>query len=74
MVLWEAGLVGTAALLAGGAVTAFVGWLVRHAIAGEAPDMTMTVPWLPLLAIFGTCVGLALLAGVSGSRQVGRRD
>ena len=35
MALWEAGLVGGAALLVGGAVTALVGWTVRAATSAD---------------------------------------
>jgi putative ABC transport system permease protein len=69
MALWEAGLVGSAALLVGSAITVFVGWLVRYATR-DVPDMAMTVPVLPLAAILATCGGLALLAALAGSRRV----
>ncbi len=48
MALWEAGLVGGAALLVGGAVTALVGWTVRAATSADVGDQPFTVPWLPL--------------------------
>lgn len=70
MALWEAGLVGAAALLVGSAITGFVGWLVRHATTRDVPDVAMTVPVLPLAAILATCAGLVLLAAVAGSRRV----
>jgi len=70
MMLWEAGLVGTAALLVGGAVTAFVGWLIRTATSQDVPDQAFTLPWLPLAAILAACAGLTLLAALVGSRRV----
>jgi putative ABC transport system permease protein len=70
--VWEAGLVGAAALLAGGAVTGFVAWLVRHAVTRDVPGASMTVPWVPLGAVGATCAGLALLAAFVGSRRVVR--
>jgi putative ABC transport system permease protein len=69
MALWEAGLVGAAALLVGGAVTAVVGWTVRTASAADVPDQPFTLPWLPLAAIVATCVGLTLVAALVGSRR-----
>ncbi|CAI9411750.1 FtsX-like permease family protein [Nocardioides sp. T2.26MG-1] len=70
MALWEAGLVGAAALLVGSAITGFVGWLVRHATTRDVPDVAMTVPVVPLAAILATCAGLALLAALAGSGRV----
>ncbi|WP_244930481.1 ABC transporter permease [Nocardioides sp. W7] len=67
--LWEAGVVGAAALLVGGAVVAFVGAVVRASIARDVGDVGFTLPWLPLLAIAVTCGGLALLAALAGSAQ-----
>jgi putative ABC transport system permease protein len=72
MATWEAGLVGAAALLLGGLVTAFVGWLIRYAITRDVPDVALTVPWLPLAAIAATCLGLAVLAALAGARAAGR--
>ena len=71
MAVWEAGLVGGGALVAGAAVTGFVGWLVRRAITADLTGVGMTVPWPPLLAIAGTCVGLTLIAALAGARRVG---
>jgi putative ABC transport system permease protein len=69
---WQAALVTGAGLLLGGLTTAFLGWLVRHAIArdlaGTGVDVPMTVPWLPLAAIAGTCGLLALAAALAGVR------
>jgi putative ABC transport system permease protein len=69
MALWEAGLVGVAALLAGAVVTGYVGWLVSSAIRRDLGAVPMTVPWLPLLAVLLVCLGLALLAALVGSRR-----
>ncbi|MFC6148886.1 FtsX-like permease family protein [Mumia xiangluensis] len=70
--LWEAGLVGGAALVVGGAVTGFVGWLIRQAVTRDVGAVGMTIPWLPLLAILGTCLGLTLVAALVGSRRITR--
>jgi putative ABC transport system permease protein len=67
--MWEAGLVGVAALIAGGAVTAYVGWLVRSAIVRQVPGAVMTVPWLPLSAVLAVCLGLTLVAAAVGTRR-----
>ena len=66
--MWEAGLVGAAALAVGGAVTAYVGWLVRAAIVRQVPDAALSVPWLPLTAVLAVCLGLALVAAAVGAR------
>lgn len=60
--LWEAGSVGAAAVLVGGAVVGVVGWMVQHAVTRDVPGVDLTVPWLPLGAIAATCVGLTLVA------------
>jgi putative ABC transport system permease protein len=72
MALWEAGLVGTAALLVGGAVTAVVGWTVRAATSADVADQPLTLPWLPLAAITATCVALTLVAALVGSHRAVR--
>ena len=72
MALWEAGLVGAAALLVGGAVTALVGWTVRAATSADVGHQPFTLPWLPLGAIGATCVGLVLVAALVGSRRAVR--
>jgi putative ABC transport system permease protein len=68
MAVWEAVLVGGAALLIGGLTTGFIGWLVRHATTQDVAHVPMTVPWLPLTAIGGTCVALTVAAAVVGVR------
>lgn len=70
MAVWEAGLIGGSALLLGGLVTGFVGWLVRFATSRDVDVEAMTVPWLPLGAIAAVCVGLAVVAALVGSRRV----
>jgi len=67
--MWEAGLVGVAALIVGGAVTAYVGWLVRSAIVRQVPGAALTVPWLPLAAVLTICLGLTLVAAAVGARS-----
>jgi len=74
MALWEAGLVGGAGLVVGGAVTAVVGWTVRAATSADVGDQPFTLPWLPLTAITATCVGLTLVAALVGSRRVGATE
>ncbi len=68
--LWEAGLVGAAALLVGGVVTGSVAWLIRYATTRDVADVAMTVPWLPLAAIGAVCTALlaALVGSVAGRR------
>lgn len=70
--LWEAGLVGAAALLVGGTITGFVGWLISFAITRDVADVDLTVPVLPLGAIVVVCTGLALVAALVGSTQFRR--
>lgn len=72
MAVWEAGLVGAAALLVGGLVTAYVGWLVHRATTADVGGVEMSVPWLPLSGIAATCAALVLLAAWTGGRQVAR--
>jgi putative ABC transport system permease protein len=72
MALWEAGLVGAAALLVGGVVTAVVGWTIRAATSADVPNQPLTLPWLPLASIVATCVGLTLVAAYVGSRRAVR--
>ena len=67
MALWEAGLVGAAALLVGGAVTVLVGWTIRSATSAHVAEVPFTLPWLPLGAIIVTCAGLTALAAMAGS-------
>jgi putative ABC transport system permease protein len=72
MAIWEAGFVGAAALVLGGAVTGFVGVLIRYAITRDVSSVSLTIPWLPLVAIGVTCLGLALLAALAGARAASR--
>lgn len=73
MALWEAGLVGGAALLAGGAVSGGLGWMVRNAMAHDLDHAALTIPWLPLGAIAATGMGLVLLAALAGSAATATR-
>jgi putative ABC transport system permease protein len=66
--LWEAGLVGTAAVLVGGVVVGLVGWMVRYAITRDVAGVKLTVPWPSLAAIAATCLVLTLVAAYAGSR------
>jgi putative ABC transport system permease protein len=66
--LWEAGLVGAAALLVGGAVVGLVGGVVRQAITRDVAGAELTVPWLSLTWIAIACLGLTLLAAYVGAR------
>jgi putative ABC transport system permease protein len=73
MALWEAGLVGAAALLVGGAVTALTGWTVRSATSADVAGQALTVPWLPLGAVVATCLVLTLVAALAGSTSSSSR-
>jgi len=67
MALWEAGLVGSAALLVGGATAAGIGWMVRLAIAQDVTGASLTIPWTALVSIVVTALVLVLAAGLAGS-------
>ena len=69
MALWEAGLVGAAALLVGAAITALVGWTIRSATAADVVEQPFTMPWLPLAAIVVTCAALTIVAAWAGWRR-----
>lgn len=73
MALWEAGLVGAAALLVGAAVTAFLGWLIRRATTADVTDVGLTMPWLPLTAIAIICALLVVLGALTGGRAMTTR-
>lgn len=69
MAVWEAGLVGAAALLVGGVVTGVFGWLVRRVIADDVGGgVGMTLPWLPLTGIALACALLVMVGALTGSR------
>ena len=68
MALWEAGVVGAAALLVGAGVTGVVGWTVRSATAADVAALPLTLPWLPLSAIVVTCGALTMVAAFAGAR------
>jgi putative ABC transport system permease protein len=72
MALWEAGLIGAAALLVGGAITGLFGWTVRVATSADVPNQPFTMPWLPLAAIAATCAALIMVAALVGSRHAVR--
>ena len=67
MALWEAGLVGAAALLVGAAVTGLVGWTIRTSTSADVGEQPFTLPLLPLAAIVATCAALTLVAALVGS-------
>ncbi len=73
MALWEAGLVGTAALLIGGLTAAGLGWMVRHAITQDVAGAALTIPWTALVSIVVTALLLVLAAGLAGSAAATRR-
>jgi putative ABC transport system permease protein len=73
MALWEAGLVGAAALAIGTGITAGLGWMIRRAIAQDVAGAALSIPWLALISIAITAVGLVLAAGLAGSAAVLRR-
>jgi putative ABC transport system permease protein len=64
---WEAGLVGGAALVAGAATTLLVGWLIAQAIMRDTGAATLTVPWLELAGVVGSCGVLVLAAAGAGA-------
>ena len=72
MALWEAGLVGAAALLVGAAVTGLVGWTIRTSTSADVGEQPFTLPFLPLAAIVATCAALTLVAALVGSRRAAR--
>jgi len=72
MAVWEAGLVGAAALATGAVATGFVGWMVRHAIASDVAGAPLTIPWFPLAGVVVTCTGLVLVAALVGARGATR--
>jgi putative ABC transport system permease protein len=66
--MWEAGLVGVAALLVGCVVVGWTGWLVRAAIDRDLPGAPMTIPWPALTGVLGLCLVLTLVAAAVGPR------
>ncbi|MCE0536480.1 FtsX-like permease family protein [Kineosporia rhizophila] len=70
MVIWEAGLIGSAALLAGATITVVVGWTIRSATAADVAQQPFTVPWVALSAVLATCAGLTLVAALAGTRRL----
>ena len=73
MAMWEAGLVGTAALILGGATAATLGWTIRHSIGRDVDGAALTMPWTALLSIVLTALGLVVAAGLAGAAAANRR-
>ena len=71
MALWEAGLVGAAALLAGGAVTALVGWTICSATSADVGSSRSRRRALPLAAIVATGAALTLVVALVGGGRGG---
>jgi putative ABC transport system permease protein len=65
--LWETVFTGAGALLVGGAITAFTGWLVRQAVVRDVPDAPLTFPWEALSGITAACLVVLLAAAVAGA-------
>ncbi|OIJ25104.1 hypothetical protein UG56_019520 [Nocardioides luteus] len=65
--LWETVFTGAGALLVGGAIAAFTGWLVRQAVVRDVPDAPLTVPWQALSGITAACLVVLLAAAVAGA-------
>lgn len=70
--IWETCFTGVSALIVGGAITGFVGWLVRQAVVRDAPAAPLTVPWLPLAGLVLACAVVVVAAGVAGARAATR--
>ncbi|MFI2488704.1 FtsX-like permease family protein [Promicromonospora kroppenstedtii] len=70
--VWETSFTGVAALLVGGSITGFVGWLVRQAVVREVPAAPLTIPWLPFAGIVAACAVVLVAAGVAGARAATR--
>lgn len=68
--IWQAALICGTGLLLGGATTALLGGLVRHAITADLAGFAVpvTIPWLPLLGIGVTCLLLTVPAAAAGTR------
>ncbi|WP_328530311.1 FtsX-like permease family protein [Nocardioides sp. NBC_00368] len=65
--LWETAFTGAGALLVGGAITGFTGWLVRQAVVRDVPDAPLTFPWQALSGITAACLMVLLAAAVAGA-------
>ncbi|MFE6509667.1 FtsX-like permease family protein [Nocardioides sp. NPDC057767] len=65
--LWETAFTGAGALLVGGAIAGFTGWLVRQAVVRDVPDAPLTFPWQALSGITAACLVVLLAAAVAGA-------
>lgn len=65
--LWETVFTGAGALLVGGAVTGFTGWLMRQAVVRDVPGAPLTFPWQALSGITAACLVVLLAAAVAGA-------
>ncbi|MFE7226027.1 FtsX-like permease family protein [Nocardioides sp. NPDC057577] len=65
--LWETVFTGAGALLVGGAITGFTGWLMRQAVVRDVPEAPLTFPWQPLSGITAACLVVLLAAAVAGA-------
>ncbi|MER6937770.1 FtsX-like permease family protein, partial [Nocardioides sp. NPDC000441] len=65
--LWETVFTGAGALLVGGAVTGFTGWLMRQAVVRDVPEAPLTFPWQALSGITAACLVVLLAAAVAGA-------
>ncbi|EGD44369.1 putative membrane protein, partial [Nocardioidaceae bacterium Broad-1] len=65
--LWETVFTGAGALLVGGAIAGFTGWLVRQAVVRDVPDAPLTLPWQALSGITAACLVVLLAAAVAGA-------
>jgi len=71
-VLYEATFAGSAGLVLGFAVVAWVGQLLGRAIRTDVPGTPLTIPWLPLGGIAAACAVLVVLAAVVGAVRTTR--
>lgn len=65
--VWETVFTGAGALMVGGAITVFTGWLVRQAVVRDVPDAPLTFPWEALSGITAACLVVLLAAAVAGA-------
>lgn len=66
--MWEAAFIGGAGLAVGGSIATFCGVIVRLALSRDVEGAAMTIPWLALVAISGTCLALVVTAALAGAR------
>jgi putative ABC transport system permease protein len=66
--MWEAAMVGGAGLVVGGLIAIFTAGVVRVAVVRDTDGAALTIPWLPVLGIAGTCLLLVVTAAVAGAR------